>query len=166
MKDTNGIRPARPADRAALMTLAEATGLFQAPELEEFETMVAAAFAGDLGEDHLWIVDEDQDKSGGGGGLRAAAYYAPEMMADAVWNLYFIGVHPDCQGQGRGTALLRYVEDELRAKGQRLLLIETSGLDSFAQTRAFYRKNGYDEEARLRDFYRAGEDKVIFRKAL
>ncbi|WP_422365319.1 GNAT family N-acetyltransferase [Pelagibius sp.] len=166
MKNTNSIRPARPGDRAALMALAEATGLFQAPELEDFEAMVSAAFAGDLGEDHLWIVDEDQDKSGGSGGLRAAAYYAPEMMADAVWNLYFIGVYPDCQGQGRGTALLRHVEDELRAKGQRLLLIETSGLDSFAQTRAFYRKNGYDEEARLRDFYCAGEDKVIFRKAL
>lgn len=162
MKDRNSIRPARPGDKAALMALAEATGLFQAPELEEFEAMVSAAFAGDLGEGHLWIVDEDERS----GGLRAAAYYAPEMMAEAVWNLYFIGVHPDCQGQGRGTALLRHVEDKLRTEGQRLLLIETSGLDSFAQTRAFYRKNGYDEEARLRDFYRAGEDKVIFRKAL
>lgn len=162
MKDTNSIRPARPEDRAALMVLAEATGLFQAPELEEFEAMLSAAFAGDLGEDHLWIVDEDERS----GDLRAAAYYAPEIMADAVWNLYFIGVHPDCQGQGRGAALLRHVEEALRAKGQRLLLMETSGLDSFTKTRAFYRKNGYEEEARLRDFYREGEDKVIFRKAL
>ncbi|NIA68697.1 GNAT family N-acetyltransferase [Pelagibius litoralis] len=164
MNKANTIRPARPDDKAALMALAEATGLFEAPELEEFEAMLSASFAGDLGDDHLWIVAEDD--SDVGGGLRAAAYYAPEMMADAVWNLYFIGVHPDQQGQGRGAALLRHVEDDLRAKGQRLLLVETSGSDSLELTRRFYRKNGYDEEARLRDFYRAGEDKVIFRKAL
>lgn len=41
-----------------------------------------------------------------------------------------------------------------------------SGLDSFELTRSFYRKNGYDEEARIRDFYRAGDDKIVFRKAL
>ena len=47
-----------------------------------------------------------------------------------------------------------------------MLLLETSGLPEFARTRAFYRTNGYDEEARIREFYAAGEDKVVFRKAL
>lgn len=42
----------------------------------------------------------------------------------------------------------------------------TSGLASFERTRAFYRKCGYDEEARIRDFYRAGDDKIVYRKAL
>ena len=61
---------------------------------------------------------------------------------------------------------IAHVEDDLKARDQRLLLVETSGLESFDLTRRFYRKNGYDEEARIRDFYRAGEDKIIFRKAL
>ena len=51
-------------------------------------------------------------------------------------------------------------------RGERVLLVETSGLPGFERTRAFYRKLGYDEEARIRDFYQAGEDKVVFRKAL
>jgi ribosomal protein S18 acetylase RimI-like enzyme len=77
-----------------------------------------------------------------------------------------IAVRPDRQRQGRGAALLRHVEQALAARDGRLLLVETSGLASFERTRAFYRKCGYDEEARIRDFYKAGEDKVVFRKAL
>ena len=62
--------------------------------------------------------------------------------------------------------LLNYVEQRLKKSGERLLLVETSGLDGFEMTRSFYVKNGYAEEARVRDYYKAGDDKVIFRKAL
>jgi ribosomal protein S18 acetylase RimI-like enzyme len=87
-------------------------------------------------------------------------------MTEGTWNLYMLAVHPDRQGEGRGAALVRYVEEALKSRGERLLLIETLGLDSFAPQRAFYKKCGYEEEARIRDFYAAGGDKVIFRKAL
>ena len=62
--------------------------------------------------------------------------------------------------------MLKYVERALMSRGQRVLLVETSGLPSFERTREFYRKNGYDQEARIREFYNAGEDKIVFRKAL
>ena len=75
-------------------------------------------------------------------------------------------VRRDTQGQGHGTALLKYVEAELRISGQRLLLVETSGSPNFERTRAFYAKCGYEAEARIRDYYDVGEDMVIFRKAL
>lgn len=77
-----------------------------------------------------------------------------------------IAVRPDRQGQGRGAALLRHVEDELRASSQRLLLVETSGLPTYERTRAFYGTCGYHQEARVRDYYQAGDDMVLFRKAL
>lgn len=48
----------------------------------------------------------------------------------------------------------------------RVLLVETSELPEFERTRAFYRTNGYAEETRIREFYAAGEDKVVFWKAL
>ena len=153
------IRPAIPDDQPALMALGEATGLFQPHELEVLEGMLSEYFAGDLGDGYRWIVDDEN-------GVLAAAYHAPEIMGDGVSNLYFIGVHPDRQGQGRGAALLRHVEEDLRGQGVRLLLVETSGADGFQATRAFYAKNGYDEEARIRDYYAPGDDKVIFRKLL
>jgi ribosomal protein S18 acetylase RimI-like enzyme len=61
---------------------------------------------------------------------------------------------------------MRHMENALRANGQRLLLVETSGLPIYERTRAFYAKCGYEEEARIRDFYTAGDDKIVFRKAL
>ena len=57
-------------------------------------------------------------------------------------------------------------EQHLRSKGQRNLIVDTSGTDDFALTRRFYAQNGYEEEAPIRDFGAASDDKVIFRKAL
>lgn len=153
------IRAATPADTNALMALAAATGMFTPDELEALAGMLDDGLAGRLGEDHVWLVDEDD-------GLQGAAYYAPEVMAHDVWNLLFIGVHEAQRRRGRGEALLRHVERSLRERGARLLLVETSGLEAFEPARRFYRKNGFDEEARIREFYRAGEDKIVFRKAL
>lgn len=153
------IRSVKPDDSQAIMAIANAIGLFNPQELEELGGMLKTYFDGELGEDSSWIVYDN-------GKIIGAAYYAPEPYADGTWNLYFIAVSPDCQGQGCGTKLLQYVEQTLAARGERLLLIETSGLPNFENTRRFYRNNGYDEEARIREFYKAGEDKIIFRKAL
>jgi ribosomal protein S18 acetylase RimI-like enzyme len=77
-----------------------------------------------------------------------------------------IAVRGDMQGQGHGAALTHAVEQALQAQGQRVLLVETSGLPDFARTRRFYVKCGYAEEARVRDYYTVGEDMVLFRKVL
>lgn len=153
------IRSATPDDKKALMAIAEAINLFTQQELEEFGGMLAEYFDSNLESDRFWITYDD-------GGPVGVAYYAPEPYAEGTWNLYFIAVHPDHQGKGHGTKLLHYVEQTLAAGGERLLLVETSGMPNFDRTRAFYRKHGYDEEARIREFYRAGDDKIIFRKAL
>lgn len=150
------IRPATRADVPALKSILDAVGLFPSDLLED---MMADYFNNQPGSEHYWLTDDHDGPVG-------VAYYAPERLTEGTWNLYLIAIHSDRQGQGRGAALLRYVEEDLRARGERLLLVETSGLPSFEYQRAFYRKCDYDEEARIRDFYQAGEDKVVFRKAL
>ena len=149
------IRPVVRDDSAALKGVIDATGLFPA---EMLDGMLAGYLAGTAGDDS-WLTIDD-------GGPVAVAYVAPERMTAGTWNLYLIAVHPGHQSRGRGAALLRHVEQALATRGARVLLVETSGLPEFARTRAFYRTNGYDEEARIREFYAAGEDKVVFRKAL
>ncbi len=121
--------------------------------------MLTDYFAGTGGNDYFWITDDD-------GGLAGVVYYAPERLTEGTWNLYFIGVHPDRRREGRASALLGYVEEALAARGERLLLVETSGLRTFERAWALYRKCGYDEEARIRDFSAPGSDKIVFRKAL
>jgi ribosomal protein S18 acetylase RimI-like enzyme len=107
----------------------------------------------------IWLIDDDNQPVG-------IAYIAPERMTEGTWNLYLIAVHPDRQKQGRGKALLQYVEQMLIARGERLLLVETAGTDDFDYVRKFYRQNGYEEEARIREFYTTGVDKIVFRKVL
>lgn len=151
------IRHATPADTSALLALCEESGLFGPNEMEFLGAMLAEHFGGNS--DQNWLVDEDDT-------LVSVALYAPERMTEGTWNLLLIAVRPDRQGQGRGSALLRHIEHALATRGERVLLVETSGLPNFERARAFYRQGRYDEEARIRDYYKAGDDKIIFRKAL
>lgn len=149
------IRPLEPTDMPDVKAAIDASGLFL-PEL--LDGMTARYFRGEA-QMELWLTYIDRKPV-------AVAYCAPEPMTLGTWNLLLIAVHPDSQGRGVGTVIMRHVENKLAESGQRLLLVETSSLTSFENTRRFYRKLGYDEEARIRDFYQAGEDKIVFRKAL
>lgn len=142
-------------DLPALKAVIASTELFP-PDL--LDAMIAPYLDG-TSED-FWLTLE------GSGHLVALAYCAPERMTSGTWNLLLIAVAADRQGDGLGTRLIRHVEDRARAAGGRILLVETSGLPEFARTRAFYLKDGYAEEARIRNFYQAGEDKIVFVKAL
>lgn len=153
------IRPTIAADLKAIKLVIDATDMFPSEMLDD---MIAAYLANPTGGE-FWLTDDDDEKDGGPVGI---AYCAPERMTEGTWNLLLIAEHPKRQGQGRGTAILRHVEQALTSRGERVLLVETSGLPTFERTRAFYLKNGYDQEARIRDFYKAGEDKIVFRKAL
>jgi predicted N-acetyltransferase YhbS len=80
--------------------------------------------------------------------------------------LYWIAVDPAAQGRGVGRALLERVEAEVRARGGRLLLIETSDLPAYAAARRLYQAGGYRREATVHDFYGPGDSLVIYSKSL
>lgn len=153
------IRLTTPDDINALLALAEVTGLFESNQIEELAQMLNQHFSGETGSQDIWLTDYDNKPVG-------VAYVAPERMTDGTWNLYLIAIHPNQQKQGRGAVLLQYVEQMLAKRGQRILLVETSGAEDFKYVRAFYRNSGYEEEAKIRDFYTVGVDKVVFRKLL
>ena len=77
-----------------------------------------------------------------------------------------MAVLPASQGRGNGAELVGRLEESLRARGQRVLIVDTSSSDEFAATRRFYKANGYTEEARIRDYWDAGDDKIVFWKSL
>ena len=149
------IRAIVQTDMPGLKAVVDGSRLFPSEMLDD---MVDGFFSGKA-KDDVWLTYDDQ-------GPQAIAYYAPERMTQGTWNVLLIAVHPGQQGKGLGSALMRHIELALAAKGARVLLVETSGLASFERTRAFYVKLGYGREARIRDFYDAGEDMIIFRKAL
>jgi ribosomal protein S18 acetylase RimI-like enzyme len=154
------IRSTIPTDSAAVIALSVAAGLFSTDEAEVLSKVLADYFSGNLDQGHQWISDEVA------GELCGVAYYAPTPFTEGTWDLLMIAVRPNSQRQGHGAALVQHVETALRSSGQRLLLVDTSGLPNYDRARAFYTKCGFEQEARIRDFYKAGEDKVVFRKAL
>ncbi|MBC7806671.1 MAG: GNAT family N-acetyltransferase [Akkermansiaceae bacterium] len=152
------IRPATPHDSDAIIAVAVASGIFPAEETEMLETVLSDHFAGNGG-GHVCVLEEE-------GVPVAVAYYTPAVAADRTWDLTMIAVRPERQRQGYGATLLGYMETALRGSGQRLLLVDTSGLPEYESARAFYAKQGFEREARIRDFYADGDDKIVFRKSL
>lgn len=150
------IRSTKREDIPALQAVLDATGLFPSEMLPE---MIAGFLDADAPE-AIWLTCEID------GQPVALCHAIPEELADRTWNMLAIGVLPGLQGRGCGRALLRQLEHVLRARDQRILIVDTSGTAEFAPARAFYQRNGYAQEARIRDFWAEGDDKIVFRKSL
>ena len=116
--------------------------------------------ASTTGEYQVYVLDEPE------AGVDGYVCYGPTPMTDGVYDLYWIAVDPKRQGQGLGQLLLRFVENEVRRRNGRMLLIETRSRQSFAPTLKFYLRSGYDEISRIKDFYRIEDDKIVFCKRL
>lgn len=150
------IRPTKSEDIPALKLVLEGTELFPSEMLPD---MLSDFLSKDESED-VWLTCEAEGKAIG------FCYATPEALTKGTWNMLAIAVLPEMQGLGAGSAIVKELESNLGDNGHRVLIADTSGTDEFAQTREFYRRNGYSEEARVRDFWAEGEDKVIFWKSL
>jgi GNAT superfamily N-acetyltransferase len=96
--------------------------------------------------------------------IKGWVYFGPTLEDPQTWNLWWIGVDHTCKGQGFGKQLLHFVENTVKLHHAKHLLIETSSLDLFTQTREFYKRQGYYRSVVERDGYGPGEDKIVFKK--
>lgn len=97
-----------------------------------------------------------------------AAYscFGPITMSQTSFDLYWIATHNDFRGKGIGRQLLEETYKHARTMGCKIIIAETSGLDHYAPTRAFYISNKFELEARLKDFYAEGDDKLFYTKRI
>ena len=92
--------------------------------------------------------------------------YGPTPLTEGTWDIYWLAVAGEKQGQGIGSALIKSAEKEIaRAKG-RLSIIETSSTPAYEKTRRFHLGQGYEIVARIPDFYAPGDDRLILQKRL
>ncbi|MBY0392384.1 MAG: GNAT family N-acetyltransferase [Novosphingobium sp.] len=77
-----------------------------------------------------------------------------------------MAVDPARQNEGVGTALIAELATRLVTAGNRVLIVETSSLEGYTATQAFYAALGFTREARIRDFYEDGNDKIVLWKRL
>jgi len=88
----------------------------------------------------------------------------PRPLTVGTYDLYWIAVNPFVQARGIGSGLIKYIEDYLKEKSARLILIETSGKQGYEKERKFYEKNLYDMFVEIKDFYNVGDSLVVYGK--
>jgi aminoglycoside 6'-N-acetyltransferase I len=108
---------------------------------------------------HIFVFEEDN---------KILGYHCTgkRPITDAVYDLYWIVVHPQSAGKGIGTKLLDHCEKFVRDRNGRWILAETSSKETYEATRLFYIRNDFNEIARIDDFYSLGEALVVFGKYL
>ena len=155
------LRNIEPRDRTGLKVLLNAQTHFSPEEIKVALELIDIALTHPGDEDYVIRIAE-----GPAGELGGYICHGKAPLTDAVYDIYWIVVHPAFWNQGMGSTLLRQAEADLRRRRARLLLIETSSKPSYEGPRAFYRKHGYQEKARILDYYLAGDHKIIFGKTL
>ena len=181
MPPTLRVAPLAPEHRARIAEIVTATGMFSAEEVAvavelfdewqrdeargERHEVAASALAGTSSlpprASYLFLGAFAPD-----GALIGFACHGPTPATDRTHDLYWIAVDPRAQGAGAGTRLLAAVERRLADDAARLLVVETSGREQYAPTRAFYVARGYTQAATVRDFYAPGDDRILFTKRL
>ncbi|HEX8252637.1 MAG TPA: N-acetyltransferase [Thermoanaerobaculia bacterium] len=153
------IRRAATGDRERIREILIATARFSRLEVGWAMELVDSALAHpERGEYEAHVLADAE--------IHGYVLFGPTPMTDGVYDLYWIAVDPNEQGRGFGQLLLKFVENEVRQRAGRMLLIETSSKRSYAPTIRFYQRAGYQEISRIKDFYRIEDDKVVFCKHL
>ena len=153
------IRPMEPRDKEPVLGLIRATNMFTAAEIAVAEELIDI-YLGKSGQNDYRVVVIENDRKDAVGYMT----WGPTPLAEDVYDIYWMAVSPAEQGQGRGKALVRWLEDEVRQRAGRMIIIETSSQPKYHGTRQFYIDLDYREVARVPDFYRAGDDRVIYAK--
>jgi ribosomal protein S18 acetylase RimI-like enzyme len=155
--------------RNRIREILDATSVFRAEEvavaLELFDETFAAGPArapydpGDGVANYEFVGSFSRD-----GQLVGYVCYGATPGTDRVYDLYWIAMHPEFQGEGGGSQLVDEVERRLRQREARLLVVETSSRQEYAPTRHFYEARGYAAAACVADYYAPGDSRVIYTK--
>ena len=144
-------------DRARIEEITRLVGVFREDELLVALEVFDEAVRGAAGNTYS-VLGAQVD-----GDVAGWICWGPTPCTLGTYDLYWMAVAPEAQGNGIGKALLEEMERRL-AGVARLIVIETAGRADYAPTRAFYQARGYSPVSRIPDFYAPGDDQVVFAK--
>ena len=153
----SAVRRIEPGGRDAIRALVESTGAFKPHEVDVAMELVDVALGDPKQDDyHPYVIAEDD------GTVVAYACFGKNPMTRFTFDLYWIATRKDRMGKGYGRRMVDFVLDQVRSRGGRLLVIETSSKESYGDTRVFYDKIGCTLAAQIKDYYDEGDDKLIY----
>lgn len=146
-------------DRAKLHSMLIETRVFTSEEIEVAMEVIDIVLKDQTQKDyHIYCMVDDQGQPMG------YICYGPAPMTQGTFDLYWIVVDPNFQGQRIGYQLLGFLERVLRGMNARMVLADTSSIPEYEKAQKFYLQNGFQEVARVPDYYWPGNDRVTFCK--
>ena len=151
---------ARPDEVDQVVGVAQEAQVFNAEEVAAVQELFSDyAAKGDASSYHFLSCRLD-------GHVVGFSCYGQRSLTRGTFDLYWLGVAPSVQHRGVGSALIQQAEQNVRALGGRLLIVETSSRSEYEPARRFYNSHGYHREAVIRDFYDVGDSLVLYSKRL
>jgi len=155
------IRPSMQRDRETLYSMLRETRVFTPEEIKVAMELIDIVLRDPSQEDYkIDCMANDEDQAIG------YVCYGPVPMTQGTFDLYWIVVDPRSQGQGVGSKLLYFLEEIVRERRGRMILIDTSSTPQYEMTQKFYSRHGFQEVARVPDYYHPGNDRITFCKRL
>lgn len=152
-------RLAVPDDMEKVRRLVEATGFFSPEEVAIAQELVQEQLRLGTASGYHFLFWDRADT------LVGYTCYGPIAGTQSAYDLYWIAVAPEFQGQGIGRHLLESTEQLIWEQGGGAIYVETSGRNQYKSTRRFYLQMGYRLEAVLKHFYAPHDHKCILIKA-
>ena len=151
---TKNIEPVNLSHIEELKDVLDSCGLFPSQYLDE----MISDYLNNADTQDIWFTYIDNNSP------VAIGYCVPEKMTEGTFNLLAIGVSKNYQRTGKASQMMTYIEQLIKKKNGRILIIETSSHNDQIGARKLYNKIGYTEEAVIRDFWNEGENKIVFWK--
>ena len=150
----------RPEDPERIRCLVQATGFFTDAEIQVAEELAQERLSkGRASGYHFVMVDREEH-------LVGYTCYGHIACTISSYDIYWIAVQPERQGEGWGRRLLAETERLIRESGGTRIYVETSQRGQYDGTRAFYERMDYRLDAVIPDFYAPGDGKVIYCRVL
>lgn len=143
-----------------VMEIVESTKFFYDHEVEVAAELVAERLANGESTGYYFVFAEAD------GVTVAYSCFGPISMSKTCFDLYWIATHNDYRGKGIGKKLLEETYIQAKKMECKIIIAETSGLEHYAPTRAFYDSNKFELEARIKNFYDEGDDKLFYTKRI
>jgi len=154
------VEEAKEEDGPQLLEILKKTEVFNLAEIECVEELWKEYLAKGKASGYEFLVYREN------GRVVGFICFGPRPLTCGTFDLYWIAVSSEARRRGIGKLLVAKMEEEVKAMGGRLILVETSGTPYYAPARKFYEACGYRLQAKIPDFYSPGDDLLIYAKRL
>src|SRR5207249_3209980 len=118
------IRALRPEDRPRIEAIIHSADNFHPADIRIALELIDDAISKKDKSDYVVDVMEDEE-----GCVQAYVCFGQNPLTDHTFDFYWMVIDRQLQGRGIGLMLFQYVEKEVRERGGKLLLCETSSLE-------------------------------------